>query len=83
MRTKLYKYRFRLPSEDWIELENLTLSMVIHFMYEHFRIYHNISNLDINISRDVVYNILNRPHKSHSLFRNRVIIIRQSPIPSF
>jgi len=69
-----YNFKFRLPSEDWLESDNIGMELLLNKMKENYKIYHNLSEDDINITPDIIYNLISRRDKARAMFKNKCII---------
>ena len=74
----LYNYKFRLPSEDWLETKHCNMDLLLYKIKEHFLIYHSLNPEDIGITENIIYNMISRPHKVSSLFKHKIIIKRET-----
>lgn len=73
----LYTYKFRLPTEDWLETKHCSMDVLLFKIKEHFLVYHNLNPEDIAISENIIYNMISRPHTVSSFFKHKIIITRE------
>lgn len=63
--------KFILPNGSDINTENITVSECIAHLKEMFRDHYG---LDMSFSRHHIYNIVERPHKTSTIYRQKVFI---------